>query len=154
LNRIGTFGAIDVASLAAGDDDVLVKNEFYLPKGESIDFIFRSRDVIHSAYMPHFRAQMNCVPGMTTSFNFVTTKTTEEMRAITNDPEFDFYLLCNKICGAAHYNMKMVIKVVELDEYNAWLAEQKTFAESIQPADEGMASEQRISGNELSMIEQ
>jgi cytochrome c oxidase subunit 2 len=30
----------------------------------------RSQDVLHSAYMPYFRAQMNCVPGMVTQFAF------------------------------------------------------------------------------------
>ena len=145
---------MNAASLVSGDDDVLVKNEFYIPKGKSIEFIFRSRDVIHSAYMPHFRSQMNCVPGMTTTLNFVPTITTAEMREKTNNPEFEYMLLCNKICGAAHYNMKMVIKVVEQEEYNKWISEQKTFNESIQPAEEGVASEINLSGNEISMIEQ
>ena len=40
----------------------------------------RSQDVLHSAYMPHFRAQMNCVPGMITQFSFTPTVTTSEMR--------------------------------------------------------------------------
>jgi len=35
--------------------------------------------------------------------------------------------LCNKICGAAHYNMKMEIKVVSEEDYNKWLSEQKEF---------------------------
>lgn len=156
LERVSSFEGLEAASLAAGNDDVLVKNEFLIPRGKSVNFIFRSRDVIHSAYMPHFRAQMNCVPGMTTNFHLVPTKTTEEMREITGDDEFEYYLLCNKICGAAHYNMKMVIKVVEPEEYYAWLGQQKTFAESIQPVEdtEGMAAENKLTGNEISMIEQ
>ena len=40
----------------------------------------RSQDVLHSAYMPHFRAQMNCVPGMITQFGFTPTVTTADMR--------------------------------------------------------------------------
>ena len=154
LERVASFEGLNAASLVSGDDDILVKSEFYVPRGKSVEFIFRSRDVIHSAYMPHFRSQMNCVPGMTTTMNFIPTITTEEMRAKTNNPEFEYMLLCNKICGAAHYNMKMVIKVVEQEEYNKWISEQKTFNESIQPADEGMASKISISGNEISMIEQ
>ncbi|HAQ71396.1 cytochrome c oxidase subunit II [Salibacteraceae bacterium] len=154
LERVASFEGLSAASLVSGDDDILVKSEFYVPRGKSVEFIFRSRDVIHSAYMPHFRSQMNCVPGMTTTMNFIPTITTEEMRAKTNNPEFEYMLLCNKICGAAHYNMKMVIKVVEQEEYNKWISEQKTFNESIQPADEGMASKISISGNEISMIEQ
>ena len=154
LERVASFEGLSAASLVSGDDDILVKSEFYVPRGKSVEFIFRSRDVIHSAYMPHFRSQMNCVPGMTTTMNFIPTITTEEMRAKTNNPEFEYMLLCNKICGAAHYNMKMVIKVVEQEEYNKWISEQKTFNQSIQPADEGVASKISISGNEISMIEQ
>ena len=45
----------------------------------------RSQDVLHSAYMPHFRAQMNCVPGMITQFAFTPTITTEEMRLDEED---------------------------------------------------------------------
>ena len=103
----------------------------------------RSRDVIHSAFMPHFRAQMNCVPGMVTEFRFTPNKTTAEMR---KDPyvikmmkeindvrakqnkepiEFDFMLLCNKICGGSHYNMPMTIIVESEKDYNAWIAKQK-----------------------------
>lgn len=108
-------------------DDKLVKAEFVIPVNRPVQFYFRSQDVIHSAYMPHFRAQMNCVPGMVTRFNFVPTKTTEEMREITGDPEFYYQLLCNKICGAAHYNMGMEITVVSEEEYEEWLAEQKVF---------------------------
>lgn len=127
----------------AGDDDLLVKNEFHIPVGRDVEMFMRSRDVIHSAYMPHFRAQMNCVPGMVTSFKFKPTKTTAEMR---KDPyvkqlmeginkkraeegkepvEFDYILLCNKICGASHFNMQMTIVVESEQDYNKWLAKQR-----------------------------
>ena len=108
-------------------DDKYVKAEFHLPVNKAVQFQFRAQDVIHSAYMPHFRAQMNCVPGMITRFNFIPTITTEEMRKKTGNPEFQYMLLCNKICGAAHYNMKMDI-IVEIEEdYNKWLSEQGEF---------------------------
>lgn len=110
-------------------DDKLVKGEFHLPVNVPVQFVFRSIDIIHSAYMPHFRAQMNCVPGVKTQFNFVPTKTTEEMRKITGNKEFNYILLCNKICGAAHYNMQMDIVVESKEDYEKWLAEQKQFVE-------------------------
>ena len=115
-------------------DDKLVKGEFHLPVNKEILFKFRSRDIIHSAYMPHFRAQMNCVPGMETQFHFIPTITTEEMRKKVNNPTFDYVLLCNKICGAGHYNMQMKIVVESEAEYNKWIATQQTFAESRMPA--------------------
>lgn len=133
------FGEVDVRFIGGvnmlgmdstdskGWDDKYVKAEFHLPVNKPVQFYFRAQDVIHSAYMPHFRAQMNCVPGMITRFNFVPTKTTEEMREITGNDEFQYTLLCNKICGAAHYNMKMDIIVESEEDYNAWLSEQNEF---------------------------
>jgi cytochrome c oxidase subunit 2 len=46
--------------------------------------------------------------------------------------QFDYLLLCNKICGASHYNMQMKIIVESEEDFNKWLAEQATFAEVIQ----------------------
>jgi cytochrome c oxidase subunit 2 len=135
---------------SAANDDVIVK-ELYLVKGEVYEFKFRSRDVIHSALFPHFRAQMNCVPGMTTRLSFKPTISTAEMRQNpeviaqykkTNEKraaegreevDFNYLLLCNKICGASHYNMQMNIVVVDTQaEFDIWYAKQKeskTFAQ-------------------------
>ncbi|HCO82792.1 MAG TPA: cytochrome C oxidase subunit II, partial [Arenibacter sp.] len=106
----------------------------------------------------HFRAQMNCVPGMITQFSFTPTITTAEMRQNpdvvdkvkringiraekaakgmdNSDPwEFDYILLCNKICGKSHYNMQMKIIVETEEEYNAWIASQQTFGKSMASA--------------------
>ncbi len=146
IKGINTMG-VDMND-ARSADDVPVR-ELHLPKGRKVIFKFRSQDVLHSAYMPHFRAQINCVPGMTTSFAFTPTVTTEEMRADEDtkakyeainelresegrDPvEFDFLLLCNKICGSSHYNMQMKVVVQEEEDFNNWLGEQKTLAEVI-----------------------
>ncbi len=139
-------------------DDIIV-NELHLPVGKKVIFKMRSQDVLHSAYMPFFRAQMNVVPGMITEFSYTPTKTTEEMRvsdfmvdkvetintirkAKSKDLlakgeealepyEFDYYLLCNKICGASHFNMQMKIIVESEEDYNNWIAEQKTFRQVV-----------------------
>lgn len=131
-----------------GLDDIVVK-QLHLPVGKPVTFKFRSQDVIHSAYMPHFRAQMNCVPGTVTNFSITPTITSKEMRdradvqkreadinAIREAKgedlyEFEYVLLCNKICGAAHYNMKLPIVVETQEEFEAWLSEQKTLAETL-----------------------
>ncbi|MDC0176585.1 cytochrome c oxidase subunit II [Polaribacter sp.] len=146
IKGINTMG-VNMSDQNSQDDKQVT--ELYLPKGRKIHFKFRSQDVLHSAYMPHFRAQMNCVPGMVTEFGFTPKYTTEEMRlkpeviektnginkirmAKGEDPyEFNFLLLCNKICGASHYNMQMKITVVEQDEYDRWIAEQPTLASVI-----------------------
>jgi len=142
-----------------GFDDVVVQ-ELHLPAGREIIFKMRSQDVLHSAYMPHFRAQMNCVPGMITEFAFTPIVTTEDMRqtddikakvkkinAIRRENSqallakgeealepyvFDYLLLCNKICGASHYNMQMKIVVETPEEFKKWMTNQQTFAEVIQ----------------------
>jgi cytochrome c oxidase subunit II len=111
----------------ATHDDILVKGEFHIPVGRAVNFVFRSRDVMHSAYMPHFRAQMNVVPGMLTQFHYVPTITTAEMKQKTNNPEFEYVLLCNKICGAAHWNMQITLVVDTEEDYQKWLSEQPAF---------------------------
>ena len=110
-----------------GEDDRIVKSEFHLPIGREIEFVFRSRDVLHSAFMPHFRAQMNTVPGLPTRFKIETTITTDSMRTILDNPDFNYILLCNKVCGSAHFNMQMTIVVETQEEYDAWLSEQKVY---------------------------
>jgi cytochrome c oxidase subunit 2 len=164
VNNLG----VDLADPNAQDD--FTSTELHIPKGKRIIFKMRSQDVLHSAYMPHFRAQMNCVPGMVTQFTFIPTVTTAEMRerpsivakvaginAIRNqkslalvasgqpalDPyTFDYLLLCNKICGASHYNMQMKIVVDTPEEYKAWLKDKETIVQAVKKAaTEAKASE-------------
>ncbi len=118
------------ADLKNAEDDIVVK-ELHLPVGKQVQLNFRSQDIIHSAYLPHFRVQMNCVPGAHTQFIFKPTQTTVEMREQENNPEFDYILLCNKICGAAHYNMQMKVIVETEEEYNEWLSEQTSLTASL-----------------------
>jgi cytochrome c oxidase subunit 2 len=146
---------LDESDPNAQDD--IITTELHLPVGKKILFKMRSQDVLHSAYMPHFRAQMNCVPGMITQFGFTPTVTTADMRQnpdiidkvtrinkmrVANKDkveergqdlryEFDYLLLCNKICGKSHYNMQMKIIVETEEEYEAWLNDQKTFKNSL-----------------------
>ena len=156
IDRANILG-LDESDPNAQDD--VITTELHLPVGKPVVFKMRSQDVLHSAYMPHFRAQMNCVPGMITQFAFTPTVTTAEMREnpdmidkVANINriraeksedlvakgeealeryEFDYLLLCNKICGKSHYNMQMKIVVETQEEYEAWLSEQKNFKESL-----------------------
>jgi cytochrome c oxidase subunit II len=110
-------------------------------------FQFNSRDVIHSAYFPHFRTQMNCVPGMNTSFYMEPSISTAEMRGITKNDKFDYVLLCNKVCGVAHYNMKMKVVVDEPADFKAWLKGEKPavpVAETSAPAPSPSAATTKI----------
>jgi len=116
---------IDFKDINSRDDEMA--DEMVLPVGKPVKLILTSKDVIHSFYMPHFRVQLNTVPGMRTFFEFTPTKTTAEMQQETNDPNFKFLFLCAKICGSGHYNMQKVVRVVSAAEYKAWIAEQKTY---------------------------
>ncbi|HEX3385346.1 MAG TPA: cytochrome c oxidase subunit II [Mucilaginibacter sp.] len=98
-----------------------------LPVNRSIRLNIHAQDVIHSVFLPHFRVQMNAVPGLPTFFKFTPTITTAEMRHKLDDPNFNYWLYCNKICGGGHYNMKMVAMVVTESEYQDWLAHQKPY---------------------------
>lgn len=116
---------IDFTDLKSRDD--LMADEMVIPVNKPIKLLLGSKDVIHSFYMPHFRVQLNTVPGMQTIFEFTPTITTAEMQQKTNDPNFEYLFYCAKICGAGHYNMKKVVRVVSEAEYKTWLAEQKTY---------------------------
>lgn len=158
VNNLG----VDLSDPNAQDD--FASTELHLPKGKRVIFKMRSQDVLHSAYMPHFRAQMNCVPGMVTTFSFIPTLTTTEMRerpaivekvaninsiraknseklvakgeAALEPYTFDYLLLCNKICGASHYNMQMKIVVDTPEDFNKWMKEKqsKTIAAAVKVA--------------------
>lgn len=166
VNALG----VDLADPNAQDD--IVTSELHIPKGKKIHFKFRSQDIIHSAYFPHFRSQMNCVPGMVTEFAFEPIYTTDEYRElpfmvekvakinkirsdkslelVANgeaplDPyTFDFLLLCNKICGASHYNMQMKVVVDTPEDYKKWLSDKPTIVQEVKVANAPKEDEQGV----------
>jgi cytochrome c oxidase subunit 2 len=133
-NKLGRFNyrlisdvnplGVDSTDKAAADDQ-FSRTELHFPVNVPIMLEINAQDVLHSAYFPHFRVQMNAVPGMTTSFYFTPTITTERMREILGNPKFDYILLCNKICGVAHYNMKMKVVVDTQEDFKKWLRGEK-----------------------------
>jgi len=120
-NKVG----VDFKDKNSFDD--LTADTIVLPVNQSIRLNIIAQDVIHSVYMPHFRVQINAVPGLPTYFKFVPTITTDEMRTKEENPKFEYLLYCNKICGASHYNMQKVVRVVTESEYQDWLAKQKPY---------------------------
>ncbi|HUH75022.1 MAG TPA: cytochrome c oxidase subunit II [Chitinophagales bacterium] len=112
----------------ASHDDFL-SDELVLPVNTPVLVKIGALDVIHNFYLPEFRIMMDAVPGLPTRFWFRPTITTEKMREIKNDPEFDYELACNQLCGTGHWNMKRTVKVVTPEEYKQWHSEQKSFYE-------------------------
>ena len=107
-------------------DDKLV-SEIVIPVNKPVRFTVGSKDVLHSFYLPDFRAQINAVPGMPTYFQFTPRLTTAEVRVERNNPEYNYVLLCAKVCGAGHYNMQVKVTVVSEAEYATWLAKQALY---------------------------
>jgi cytochrome c oxidase subunit 2 len=113
----------------ASHDDMMSQGEMHLIVNVPVVMHLRAQDVIHSAFIPNLRVQMNAVPGIPTSQIFTPIVTTKEMRArlqaehpddaVYND--WDYMLLCNKICGTSHYNMKMKVIIETRQEYEAWM---------------------------------
>jgi len=126
IDATNEFG-FDLTDKSGLDD--FVPGEIHIPKGHPVLLKIRSRDVLHAVYMPHFRVQMYAVPGMPTKFWFTPTKTTDEMRAQLGNPQFNYELACNQICGRGHFAMKFTIVVDEPDDYVAWYSQQKSFSE-------------------------
>jgi cytochrome c oxidase subunit 2 len=124
INSLNALG-IDFKDKNTLDDQSA--DEMVIPVNKPVRLILTSKDVIHSFFMPHFRVQLNTVPGMTSYFEFTPTITTEEMKAKTNDPTFKYLFLCNKICGDGHYKMQKEVKVVSMAEYEAWVKQQPTY---------------------------
>ncbi len=124
--------------------DDFIADELVLPVGQKIRARISARDVLHSFFLPHFRVKMDAVPGMPTYFVFTPTTTTEEYRQQLkeykeyqapdpNQPEkqlwetFNFELACAELCGKGHFSMRKKVRVVSQEEYDAWIARQKSF---------------------------
>ncbi len=99
-----------------GQDDVLVQGQdLHLPLGKPVKVLLRSRDVTHQYAVPQFRVKMDMVPGMITYFWFTPTKVGT------------YNVLCEQLCGIAHFAMRGRVVVEEPAAYEAWLAQQTTF---------------------------
>ena len=138
MNSMG----IDFADPKSLDD--FMPREIHLPKGQDVVLKIRSRDVLHSVFLPHFRVKMDAVPGMPTKFWFTPTITTAEMReklskkpawqeidSETGEPRwknFNYELACTEVCGNSHFAMRMVVVVDEPEEFDKWYDEQEAWA--------------------------
>lgn len=136
----GSFGKkyyknIDNASNSLGliwddelaQDDIVMEQTVYLIKGKPVKLVLGSRDVIHDVGLSHFRLKMDAVPGIPTTMWFTPKYTTKEMKELTNNPNFQYEISCDQMCGNGHYSMKGVIEVVDQEEFDAIMAKQKPY---------------------------
>ena len=100
---------------ANGRDDIILLNDIHLPVNRPARIRLRSKDVIHSFYVPDFRLRQDSVPGMTIDVWFVPTQTGT------------YELACSQLCGFGHYTMRGLVTIVSDADFKAWLAEQASY---------------------------
>lgn len=130
-------GVQNIKADPTGFDDIIQTTAMYLIKDQPVKLIINSRDVIHDVGLPHFRMKMDAVPGTPTTMWFTPKYTTDEMKKITNNPNFEYEIACDQMCGNGHYSMKGLIKVVTRDEFILWRAKQQASykpAQAVTPA--------------------
>jgi len=96
-----------------GEDVVESAYDIYVPVDTKVFFDLRSRDVLHSFFVPVFRLKQDAVPGMSIPMWFEATEVG------------DYDLICAELCGWGHYKMAGKVHVMEKDEYETWLAGQR-----------------------------
>jgi cytochrome c oxidase subunit 2 len=106
-----------------GSDDVLIDgDDLHIALDSPIKVELRSIDVLHDFYVPQFRAKMDLIPGTITYFWFTPIRTGE------------FEILCAELCGTGHHEMRSTVVVDNAEDYQTWLQEQTTFAQSMAAA--------------------
>ena len=102
----------------AGQDDVLVASPIvHLPVGQPMRAWLRSKDVLHNFAVPQFRVKMDLVPGHVSYTWFTPTVVGE------------YEILCEELCGMAHFAMRGRVVIDERDEFENWLSQQPTYSE-------------------------
>jgi cytochrome c oxidase subunit II len=102
-----------------------VDSELHVPKGVNVRILIKSVDVLHSLYLPEFRAKMDAVPGRYTDLWFNATKAGE------------FPIYCTEYCGKEHSDMLSQVTVHEGEGYDKWLVEKEKELDLLPPAQLG-----------------
>lgn len=97
-------------------DDILTINDLVVSVDRPAQFNLTSKDVIHSFFVPDMRLKRDANPGAVNAAWF------EPITAGTYD------ILCAELCGFAHYQMHAKLRVLEQDDFDAWVAEASTMA--------------------------
>lgn len=97
----------------AGGEPIELANEIRLPKGEPVEFLLESHDVIHSFWIPALGGKIDMIPGRRTRLSLLPTKTGELRGA------------CAEFCGASHAFMAFVVVIQEKEDFQRWLENQR-----------------------------
>jgi cytochrome c oxidase subunit 2 len=104
----GNYVGLDPAD-PAGADDIVAQNVMAVPVGRVVRLMLRSKDVIHSFFVPQLRVKQDAVPGLTIPLHFTATKPGE------------YEIACAELCGMQHYKMRGRIQVLTEPQFRSWL---------------------------------
>ncbi len=91
-------------------DDITTINELHIPVNQTVLFHVKSKDVIHSFFVPQFRMKLDAVPGLTGRL-WVSTTTAG-----------NYEIACAELCGLGHYRMRGYLTIESPEEFQTWLA--------------------------------
>jgi len=94
-------------------DDISTINQLHLPVGMPVQINIRSKDVIHSFFVPEFRVKQDAVPGLPTRIWVEATRPGQ------------FEIRCAELCGLGHYRMKGFVTTEPIADFQSWLMETK-----------------------------
>lgn len=99
-------------------DTVVTANELYLPIGKTVNFTLRSKDVIHSFWVPALGGKRDVVSNHTNYLWFTPDSTTMDA----------FNGACVEYCGTSHANMRFRTFAVSQADFDSWVANQQQVA--------------------------
>jgi cytochrome c oxidase subunit 2 len=92
-------------------DDLALENQLHVPVGQVVHVVLKSKDVIHSFFLPHLRLKRDIVPGREIVAWFEATKPGQ------------YEMPCAELCGFGHSGMKGWLYVHPPEEYAKWVKE-------------------------------
>lgn len=93
-------------------DDVTTINQLHLPADQIALIHLKSKDVIHSFFVPQFRFKQDAVPGLAGRVWVEPEKTGQ------------WDIACAELCGLGHYRMRGFLTIEPSETFTAWLATQ------------------------------
>jgi cytochrome c oxidase subunit 2 len=97
-------------------EEKLDSKELYLPVDRPVEFRIKTKDVLHSFWVPQFRLKSDAVPGLTTKIR------------LTPDKEGNYEVVCAELCGLGHSTMRQFVHVLPSDDFDSWVSKQKQAA--------------------------
>ena len=111
-------------------DDIFTVNQLHIPVDTPINISLSTKDVIHSFTLTELRVKQDAIPGMEIPVWFEATMTTDELLEEIKGTAREgrgFEIACAQLCGLGHYRMKGFMTIHEMDDYEAWLAEEQEY---------------------------